>query len=188
VNRIQRAAFGIWVLWVGFSVFFPNWQQAAEREVAYRKELGLHFILTPPAPVSVPCYFVGCSTAPASYFHVLIDRRLVYEELACATALMILAVLIFRSSRYESVPFRGGRMRFVAAVLIALALPVPIAPFFPVGVLAGYMPAAVMHPDHDHVSALVGFPLFFVPYALVSYLSITLVLWAKHHHGPGRSC
>lgn len=179
VNRIQRAVLGVWLLWVGFSVFFPNWQQAAERELDYRKELGLHFVLKPPAPVAVPCYFVGCITAPASYFHVLLDRKLLDEELLCATALMILAVVIFRSRGGESSPMLRQRMLVAAAALIALSLPLPIAPYFPLGVLAGYLPAAVLHPGHDTISVLIGFPFLFVVYGAVAYLAIRVSIWAN---------
>lgn len=175
MNRLQRVVLGVWVLWIGVSVLFPNWQQAAERELDYRKDLGLHFVLRPPAPVAVPCYFVGCITAPASYFHVLLDRKLRYQELACATVLMILAVVIFR---------RGSSIRrhwtlAAVAAWMALSLPVPISPYFPVGLWAPAMPAALLHPDHDHVSVLLGFPFFFVVYGAVSYVAVRLAVWAN---------
>jgi hypothetical protein len=179
VNRIQRAALGVWVLWIGFSALFPNWEQAAERELDYRKELGLHFVLKPPATVAVPCYFVGCITAPASYFHVLLDRKLLYEELLCVTTLMILAMVIFRSRGDASLPIRRQPMLVAGAAWIALSLPLPMAPYIPLGVLAGYMPAAVLHPDHDHIPVLIGFPFFFVVYGAATYLALRVAIWAN---------
>jgi hypothetical protein len=176
VNRLQRAVLGVWVLWIGISVLFPNWQQAAERELDYRKELGLHFVLRPPAPVAVPCYFVGCITAPASYFHVLLDRNLRYQELVCTTTLMILAVVIFRSA---SSPIRRDWMLVAVATWIALSLPVPIAPYFPLGVWAGYLPAALLHPDHDHISVLTGFPFFFAVYGAPAYVAVRVAVWTN---------
>ena len=95
MNRIRGVALGIWLLWVVHIVLFPNWQEAAEREKDYRKDLGVHFVLKPPAPVAVPCYFVGCVTAPPSYFHVLVDRRGFYPSLVCVTALLIVALVLF---------------------------------------------------------------------------------------------
>jgi hypothetical protein len=183
VNRLQRAVLGVWVLWIGIGVLFPNWQQAAERELDYRKELGLHFVLRPPAPVAVPCYFVGCITAPASYFHVLLDQTLLYQELLCATTLMILAVVIFRSA---SSPIRRHWMLVAVATWIALSLPVPIAPYFPLGVWAGYMPAALLHPDHDHISVLLGFPLFFAVYGAAAYAAVRAAVWANASLNAGR--
>jgi hypothetical protein len=179
VNHFQRSALGIWILWVGFILLFPNWQQAAERETDYRKELGVHFVLKPPSAVAVPCYFVGCLTAPASYFHVLVDRKLFYPELACVTVLMILALLLFRTRKNRSGPVCNRGERVITSALIALALPVPLTPYFPLGILAGYLPAAVLHPDHDHASVLVGFPFLFVLYAAPTYFLIWLTLWAR---------
>jgi hypothetical protein len=176
VNRLQHAVVGVWVLWIGISVLFPNWQQAAERELDYRKELGRHFVLTPPAPIAVPCYFVECITAPPSYFHVLLDRNTRYQELLCATALMILAVVIFRSA---SSPIRRHWMLVAVATWIALSLPVPIAPYFPLGVWVGYMPAALLHPDHDHISVLIGFPFFFAVYGVPTYVAVRAAVWAN---------
>jgi hypothetical protein len=174
---------GVWALWICISVLFPNWQQAAERELDYRKELGLHFVLRPPAPVAVPCYFVACITAPASYFHVLLDRNLRYQELVCATALMILAVTIFRSA---SSPIRRHWMPVAVATWIGLSLPVPIAPYFPLGVWAGYMPAALLHPDHDHISVLIGFPFLLVIYGAATYMAARVAVWANTSLKAGR--
>ena len=188
VNRIQGAALGIWLVCVGFIVLFPNWQEAAEREKDYRQGLGVHFVLKPPAPVAVPCYFVGCITAPASYFHVLVDRRDFYPELICVTALMMVTFVVFRTGKDRSIPnVASRRMRLVAASLIALALPLPWgAPYFPLGSMATYMPTAILHPNHDHISVLIGFPFFFTMYGSATYLVISAVIWASRSLKPGR--
>ena len=183
MNRLQRAALGVWVLWIGISVLFPNWQQAAKRELDYRKELGLHFVLTPPVPIAVPCYFVGCITAPASYFHVLLDRKLQYQELLCATVLMMLAVVIFRSA---SSSIRRHWILVAVASWMALSLPMPAAPYFPLGLWAVAMPAALLHPDHDHISVLIGFPFFFVVYGGATYVAVKVAVWAKTSLKAGR--
>jgi len=187
VKRIQGAAIVIWLVWVGYIVLFPNWQEAAEREKDYRKELGVHFVLKPPAPVAVPCYFVGCITAPASYFHVVIDRRDFYPGLICVTALMIVTLVVFRTGKNGSTPsIVGRRLNLVATSLITLTLPVPGNPYFPLGVLAGYMPIAMLHPDHDHISVLLGFPFFFGVYGAAAYLAIRLASWARTSMKSGR--
>jgi hypothetical protein len=167
-------------VWVGCIVFFPNWQEAAEREKDYRKDLGVHFLLSPPAPVAVPCYFVGCITAPASYFHVLIDRRGFYPELVCVTALMIVAVVVFRPREDCSKPRIAARgMRLVATCLITLALPLPGSPYVPLGSMAAYFPIAILHPNHDHISVLIGFPFFFAVYGAATYSILCVAIWAN---------
>ena len=179
MNRIQGAALGIWLVWVGYIVLFPNWQEAAEREKDYRKDLGVHFVLKPPTPVAVPCYFVGCITAPASYFHVLVDRRGFYPELLSMTALMMVTLLVFRTGKDGSTPcIAVGSIRLVATSLIALALPLPIAPYDPLGSMVASLPTAMFHPNHDHISVLIGFPFLFAVYGTAVYLAIRLAIWA----------
>jgi hypothetical protein len=187
VKRIQGATLGIWLVWVGYIALFPNWQEAAEREKDYRKELGVHFVLKPPAPVAAPCYFVGCITAPASYFHVVIDRRNFYPSLICVTTLMIVTLVVFRTGKNGSTPsIVARRLNLVATSLITLALPVPGDPYFPLGLLAGHMPIAMLHPDHDHISGLIGFPFFVAVYGAAAYLAIRLAIWTKTSVKAGR--
>src|SRR6266567_2325364 len=80
LNRIQAAigiVSGIALLVI---VLFPAWQEAAEKEVSYRKDIGHGLLWSPPKPVAVDCYFVGCVTAPASYFHMLLNRTLLLKQ------------------------------------------------------------------------------------------------------------
>jgi hypothetical protein len=186
VNRTRAAAVGIWLVGVCYIALFPNWQEAAELEKEYRKDLGVHFVLKPPAPVAVPCYFVGCITAPPSYFHVLIDRRGFYPALVCVTALLILALVVFRTERNGSVrSITAPRMRLDAAALIALALPLPISPYLPLGSMAAYLPTAILEPNHDHISVLIGFPFLFAVYGGAIYLVVTVAIWANRSLRPG---
>lgn len=185
MNRIQGAALGIWLLWVGYIILFPNWQEAAEREKDYRKDLGVHFVINQPAPVAVPCYFVGCVTAPASYFHVLIDRNGFYSDLASLTALMMVTLVVVRTRKNGSTPsITAGSMRLVATSLFALAVPLPLSPYPPLGSMVAYMPTAILHPDHDHVSVLIGFPFFFALYWVATYFVITAAIWANRSLKP----
>ena len=66
-------------------------------KVAYRLYVGRHFFLQPPTSVPVDCYFAGCATAPASYFHVLLYRDLLVEQLAAIIAVAFVLLWIFRS-------------------------------------------------------------------------------------------
>lgn len=173
-------------MWVTYIVFFPNWQEAAEREKDYRKDLGVHFVLKPPEPVAVPCYFVGCITAPPSYFHVLIDRRGLYPAVVCVTALLIAALMLFRTEEKRSMPsIAEPRVRLAATSLIALALPLPGTPYFPLGSLAAYLPTAILHPNHDHISILIGFPFFFMLYGGATYLILSGAMWVNRWLKPG---
>lgn len=61
-------------------ILFPPWQQAAERETAYRKDLGRAFRFHRPQPVAVDCYFAGCKTGAPSYFHVMLGRELLLAQ------------------------------------------------------------------------------------------------------------
>lgn len=185
MNRIRGTALAIWLAWVNYIVLFPNWQEAAEREKDYRKDLGVHFVLKPPAPVAAPCYFVGCITAPASYFHVLIDREGFYSTLVCMTAWLMVALVVFRTEKNGSMTSMAApRMRLAAVSLLALALPLPDSPYFPLGSMAAYLPTAILHPNHDHISVLIGFPFFFAVYGGATYLVVSVAIWANRSLRP----
>jgi hypothetical protein len=67
-----------------------------------------------------------------------------------------------------------------------LALPVPLAPYFPLGSMAAYFPAAILHPDHDHSGVLMGFPICFAIYSVATYLVIRTAIWANTSLKPRR--
>lgn len=72
---------------------FPSWY---ETNGQYVKQLGHHFLFTRPEAVPVDCYFVGCVTAPASYFHVVLDRPPWFESLSTVTVVALIMLLVFR--------------------------------------------------------------------------------------------
>jgi hypothetical protein len=117
------------ILVVGFVLLlclalFPPWREAAEKEVDFRKDIGRGFVLSPPQPVAVDCYFVGCKTAPSSYFHVLIYRKLLLSQLITVGIVGLALLWIFRLNRDgtgASLGVRKTRLQF--CVLIALLIP-----------------------------------------------------------------
>jgi hypothetical protein len=76
------------------------------------------------------------------------------------------------------------RMPLVAASLIALALPLPGAPYFPLGSMVAYLPTAILNPNHDHISVLIGFPFFFAIYGVTVYFLLTIAIWANRLLAP----
>src|SRR5437763_15080221 len=74
--------------------FFPPWY---ETNGQYVKQLGLHFFFSRPDAVPVECYLVGCVTAPASYFHVVLNWRSWVETLSTITAVTTILLLLFRT-------------------------------------------------------------------------------------------
>src|SRR5436305_14828509 len=94
---------------------FPPWQQAAERETAFRKDLGRSFILSPPSPIPVDCYFVGCKTALASYFHVVLYRKLFFAQLGTVFCIAVIMFWLFRrrqNGSYAMLSLKKQRMTF----------------------------------------------------------------------------
>jgi len=103
---------------------FPPWREAAEKEVDFRKDIGRGFILSPPQPIAVDCYFVGCKTAPSSYFHVLIYRKLLLSQLITVGIVGLALVWIVRSNRDGTNASLGSpKTRLQFCVLIALLIP-----------------------------------------------------------------
>src|SRR5260370_6892738 len=105
-------------------LWFPPWRGAAEREVAYRKDIGRGFIFRPPAPEPVDCYFVGCKTAPASYFHVLLYRDLLFEQAGTVAGIALLLLWMFRIRRDgTSCSLHSRRTRVMCGMVMALPIP-----------------------------------------------------------------
>ena len=96
-NSAQKAVLVVGVVLLLGLALFPPWRQAAERESDYRKDIGRGFVLSPPKPVAVDCYFIGCKTAPPSYFHVLIYRDLLFVQLITVGGVALVLLWTFRS-------------------------------------------------------------------------------------------
>jgi hypothetical protein len=125
LNRQQSAIALIGAVLILLLVLFPPWQQAAEKEVDYRKDLGRSFVLTPPPSIAVDCYFVGCKTAPPSYFHVLLKRDFLIAECLCVFVVSVGMVWIFRQRKDGTQgSIRDGKTRAYSSVLLSLLIPI----------------------------------------------------------------
>jgi hypothetical protein len=124
LNAIQRVITGVAVAALLLIGLFPPWQQAAQKETAYRKDLHHSFALTPPHAIPVPCYFVGCKTAPASYFHVVLYRRLLVTQLLSVIGVGLACLWVFRTrSDGTRASILERKTRLASALLIALLVP-----------------------------------------------------------------
>jgi hypothetical protein len=107
-----------------FLILLPPWQEAAERELSYRKDIGRGLLWKPPKTVAVDCYFVNCVTAPASYFHVVLKRKVLLQECLTVLGVAVAFLWIFRTRRTgqtSSVRSRGTRL--LASFLLASLIP-----------------------------------------------------------------
>jgi hypothetical protein len=154
---------------------FPPWQQAAELETAYRKDLGRSFVLRSPEPIAVDCYFVGCKTAPPSYFHVVLYQELLLAQVVSALGVAVIMLWMFRSRRdghCASLVSRRTRLEF--SVLAALLLP-PTGTFPLAWILMG-IPKQIISRDEPLLIPLAMVLIIFAACALVVYLLVTLIL------------
>lgn len=156
-------------------LLLPPWQQAAGREVDYRKDLGRGLIFYPPRPVAVDCYFQNCQTAPASYFHVVLRRDLLIDQ--CVTVLLVtmMAVWMFRTRADGSRSHLGEQGTKLKLSLI-LALAVPPLGQFPLASLLWDIPRQLLHRDE----------LWLIPVVMVlviygcctGFIYLTLWIWS----------
>jgi hypothetical protein len=124
LNNTQKTILAIGLVLLLCLAVFPPWREAAEKEVDFRKDIGRGFILSPPQPIAVNCYFVGCKTAPSSYFHVMIYRRLLLSQLITVGIVGLALVWICRSHRDGTNASLGSpKTRLQLCVLIALLIP-----------------------------------------------------------------
>jgi hypothetical protein len=155
---------------------FPPWWQAAERETAYRKELGRAFVLHPPAPVAVDCYFVGCKTAPPSYFHVLLYRDLLFEQLAAVLGVAIIVLWIFRSRRdgtCASLVAPETRLKFS----MSMALLFPPDGTFPLVSDFMNIPRQIILRDAFWIVTTIMGGFIFLVCTVVIYVLVSAIVW-----------
>ena len=165
---------------------FPPWREAAEREVDFRKDIGRGFILSPPQPVAVDCYFVGCKTAPPSYFHVLIYRKLLFSQLITVGSVGLALLWIFRSHRDgtgASLGSRKTRLQFCAL----MALLIPFAGQYPLGAGLADIPKQIVRHDElwliPTILMVLGYLLCVcIIFLLLSALVKTYGRWPWHQN------
>ena len=165
LNATQKVVLAVAVAVLLPLLWFPPWREAAEREVAYRKDIGRGFILRPPAPEPVDCYFVGCKTAPASYFHVLLYRDLLFEQAGTVAGIALLLLWMFRIRRDgTSGSLRSRRTRLLFGMV--MALPIPPDGTFPFASLLLDIPRQLVNRDE----------LWLIPTVMVIFLYAACVL------------
>jgi hypothetical protein len=175
LNQPQKAIIVSAILVLLCLVVFPPWRQAAEREIAYRKDLGHGFLFRPPKPVSVACYWVGCKTAPPSYFHILLYRELLFAQCLSVLGVTLAAIWIFRRRRdgtHASVVL--ARTRIEVSMLLALLFP-PIGTF-PLASLLLDIPKELIHRDELWLMPAILVVLVFSACSFVIYLLVSSVL------------
>jgi hypothetical protein len=176
LNTAQKAIGLISVSVLLCLALFPPWWQAAERETAYRKELRRGFVLRPPGPVAVDCYFVGCKTAPPSYFHVLLYRDLLFEQLAAVLGVAIILLWIFRSRRDgtgASLVAPETRLKF--SMSMALLFP-PDGTFPLVSEFINIPRQIILRDALWIVSTIIGGFIFLVC-TVVIYVLVSAIVW-----------
>ena len=123
LNNTQKAILAVGLVLLLCLALFPPWREAAQREVDYRKDIGRGFILDP-QPVAVDCYFVGCKPAPPSHFHVLMNRKLLFNQLISVGVVELLLLWLFRSHcDGTNASLSSPRIRLQFCALIALLIP-----------------------------------------------------------------
>lgn len=176
LNTSQKAIAVVSLIVLLGLALFPPWQQAAERETAYRKDLGRGFLLHPPTPVAVDCYFVGCKTAPPSYFHVLLYRELLTAQLLSVFGVTVVAFWIFRTRRdYTSASLVSKRVRLELSLLLALL--VPLMGKFPLASLLLDIPRQLTHRNELWLIPTLTVIAIFLVCAFAIYLLVTAALW-----------
>lgn len=126
MNASNRGIVSIGSIVLSGLFLFPSW---FETNGQYVKQLGHHFLFNKPSAVAVECHFVGCVTAPASYFHVVLDRNNRLATLSTVVVVVGLLLLLFRvKADGSSRSIRHPVTRWAFSGLVALALPVTATP------------------------------------------------------------
>lgn len=174
-NNSQKIVLTVGLVSLLFLALFPPWQQAAEREVAFRKDIGRGFILSPPHPIAVDCYFVGCKTAPPSYFHVLIYRGLLLSQLITVGSVGLALLWFFRSRRDNTCASLGSpKTRLQFSALIALLI--PFVGQYPLGVGLASIPEQIIRHDELWLIPIIFMVLIYLAAVCVIYLLLSTVV------------
>lgn len=177
-NKIQAIIGAICAITLLFLVLFPPWQEAAEREVSYRKDIGRGLLWKPPKAVAVECYFVGCVTAPASYFHVVLKRRVLLQETLTLFFVAVACVWIFRTRRSgEVASITARKTRLLTSFLLALL--VPPGGDVPFGAGLVEIPKLFVRRGERWLIPMIVVTVLYAASVLVIYWLITLALWIR---------
>jgi len=160
---------------------FPRWQQVAMRE-PFKKDIGRAFLFRPPAPVAVDCYFAGCKSAPAAYFHVVLYREVLVAQLLSVLGVTVVALWIFRTRRDGTeANLRSNKTKLSLSLLVALLFP-PLGTF-PLGVLLLDIPRQVSHKNELWLLPALMVIATYVACALFAFGLLTSAIWVYNRLG-----
>jgi len=171
MNSAKKTIIPISCIYLLGLFLFPSWY---ETNGQYVKQLGHHFLFRRPEAVPVDCYFVGCVTAPASYFHVVLDRGPWLEAMINVAFVASILLFLFRTRGDESyASIRNPKTRWVFSGLVALTLPVPISatPIILMGMYGVSTPTYLFSGEDNSLFYSLAFPIIFSVYAVVIYLA-----------------
>lgn len=177
-NKIQAVIGALCGLGLLTLILFPPWQQAAEREVSYRKDIGRAFLFKPPEPVRVGCYFRGCVAAPAEYFHVLLNAKVLLQQCLTLFVVSALLALVFKSQRDRQVKsLKQPRVRLITSLLLALL--VPPTGGIPFGAALAAIPMMLVRRDELWLIPVLMTGVLFTCCVLAIYGIISLIIWSR---------
>jgi hypothetical protein len=118
------------IVFLGLLSFSPWYETNGQ----YVKQLGRYFFSSKPEAVPVECYFVGCVTALASYFRVMLSWRPWVETLSTIAFIATGLFLLFGTRADGNPPSIGNpKTRLAFSAVVALALPISMSPVLLVG-------------------------------------------------------
>jgi hypothetical protein len=174
-NGAQKAVLVVGSVLLLCLAMFPPWREAAEREVDFRKDIGRGFILSPPLPVAVDCYFVGCKTAPPSYFHVLIYRELLFNQLITVGSVGLALLWVLRSHRDGTrASFASQKTRLQSSALLALLI--PFVGQYPLGAELASIPEQIIRHDELWLIPMIFMILGYLLCVCIIFLLLSAVM------------
>ncbi|HEV2134078.1 MAG TPA: hypothetical protein VGR47_07425 [Terracidiphilus sp.] len=177
--RLNNAQVVIGLLSAAILLFLfvcPSWQEAARNEIAYRKDIGRGFLWSPPKAVSVECYFIGCATAPASYFHVVLNLRLLLEQAIPVLFVAGVFLWLFRSQKEKQPPMLESRTRKLV-ISFSLALLVPPTGGAPMGAVLADVPRLVIEKDEFWAVLAILIPVLYFALSIAIYGLLSASHW-----------
>jgi hypothetical protein len=176
VNKAQARVGISTAILLLFLVLYPSWQEAAQNEIAYRKDIGRGFLWSPPSTVSIDCYFVGCKVAPASYFHALLNRQLLLEQTIPVLVVAGVFLWLFRSQEETKRPMLESRTKKLR-ISFLLALLIPPVGGVPMGAALASLPMLLIDRGEFWAVYAVATPIIYFVFALAIFGLLSALQW-----------
>lgn len=176
VNKAQAMIGLVSAALLLFLAICPPWQEAAKNEIAYRKDIGRGFLWNRPDTISVNCYFSGCTTAPASYFHAVLNRKLLLEQFIPVLVVACLFMWLFRCHAEKQSPMMGSWAKRLT-ISSLLALLVPPTGGVPMGAALASEPMLFVEKGEFWTAYVILIPILYLGFVLAIYGLISAVHW-----------